>query len=191
MTHPFFTIGHSTRPIEDFLELLRDAGISVVADVRRFPGSRTNPQYGAPAFASALARAGIDYVHLPSLGGRRQPPPDVDPETNALWREPAFHNYADYALGDEFRSGLAALRELGRDRRCAVMCAEAVWWRCHRRIIADYLLAAGEQVFHILGQGHVEEAKPTGGARFGPAGTVTYPRDDLLGQLRPLASDRP
>jgi uncharacterized protein (DUF488 family) len=183
MTVPFFTVGHSTRPIEEFLELLRDAGIGVVADVRRFPGSRTNRQYRAEALDRALAAAGMAYVHLPALGGRREPQPHVPPETNAFWRERSFHNYADYAFGDEFRTAFAALRELGRDRRCAIMCAEAVWWRCHRRIITDYLLAAGEPVFHILGKGNVEAAQLMPAARVDPGGGITYPPEDLFGQL--------
>jgi uncharacterized protein (DUF488 family) len=102
----------------------------------------------------------------------------VPPETNALWREQSFHNYADYALGAEFQTGLVELRALGHDRRCAVMCAEAVWWRCHRRIITDHLLAAGEDVFHILGPGHVDPARLTPGAKIGANGSVTYPAED-------------
>jgi uncharacterized protein (DUF488 family) len=154
-----------------------------VADVRRFPGSRTNPQYGQPAFAASLAEVGVGYVHFAALGGRRSGEAKVAPETNALWRERAFHNYADYALGDEFRSALGELRELGREKRCAIMCAEAVWWRCHRRIITDHLTAHGERVLHILGKVQVEEAKVTPGARIGPEGRVTYPPQDLLGLL--------
>jgi uncharacterized protein (DUF488 family) len=178
MALPFFTIGHSTRPFDQFVNLLRDCEIGVVADVRRYPGSRTNPQYSAPTFAAALAGHGAQYVHLPALGGRRGTQPGAAPETNAAWREQSFHNYADYALGDEFRTALEALRDLGRDRRCAIMCAEAVWWRCHRRIITDHLLAAGERVLHILGKGKVDDASLTAGAKVGANGVVTYPVDD-------------
>jgi hypothetical protein len=99
----------------------------------------------------------------------------VPPEVNAFWQYGSFHNFADYALGDEFRSGLATLRETGRRTRCAIMCAEAVWWRCHRRIIADYLIAGGETVFHILGPGRVDAARMTDAAEAGPAGALTYP----------------
>jgi uncharacterized protein (DUF488 family) len=190
MTLPFFTIGHSTRPVAELIDLLRDSEIGVVADIRRFPGSRTNPQYGAGALAASLGEAGIDYVHLPVLGGRRSAQPGVPAETNAFWRERSFHNYADFALSDEFWSGLAALLDLGRDRRVALMCAEAVWWRCHRRIITDYLLAAGRQVFHILGKGHIEPAQMTPAARIDPDVRITYPADDLLGRLGPDAGAR-
>jgi uncharacterized protein (DUF488 family) len=178
VSQPFFTIGHSTRPLAEFLELLGESRIGVLADVRAFAASRTNPQYGGEALDAALAAQGVGYVHIPALGGRRGRQASVAPETNALWREQSFHNYADYALGAEFRGGLDALRHLGTDRRCAVMCAEAVWWRCHRRIITDHLLAAGETVFHILGRGHVEPARLTPGASIGVDGTVTYPAED-------------
>ena len=109
------------------------------------------------------------------LGGRRPRQPEVAPGVNSFWENPSFHNYADYAMSDGFRSGLARLRALGKVRRCAVMCAEAMWWRCHRRIIADYLLAAGEDVFHILGPGKDVPASLTPGARPGPEHTLTYP----------------
>ena len=122
-----------------------------------------------------MAAAEVEYVHFPSLGGRRGRQGDVPQEINAAWKNPSFHNYADYALGGEFRAGLAALRTLGHERRCAVMCAEALWWQCHRRIIADYLIAAGEAVFHILAGNRVEPAHMTEGARPGPDGSLVYP----------------
>jgi uncharacterized protein (DUF488 family) len=186
MAEPFFTIGHSNRPFETFHALLAESSIAVVADVRRFPGSRSNPQFGQLGLADSLSEAGIDYLHFAALGGRRSGPSRVPPETNALWREPAFHSYADYALGADFRAALAGLRDLGHRQRCAIMCAEAVWWRCHRRIISDHLIAAGERVLHILGSGQVEEARLTEGARMGADGRVTYPPQDLLG---PIAAD--
>ena len=179
MALPFFTVGHSTRPIEEFLALLAESEIRVVADVRRIPGSRAHPQYGGHALAASLAQAGVEYVHFPSLGGRRGRQ-DVPPEINAYWDNASFHNYADYALGAEFQAGLAALRELGHGRRCAVVCAEAVWWQCHRRIITDYLIAAGETVSHILGAGKVEPATMTPAARVAPTGTLTYPVSDAI-----------
>jgi uncharacterized protein (DUF488 family) len=102
---------------------------------------------------------------------------DVPANVNAFWQNQRFHNYADYAMSEEFHSGLIKLRELGHATQCAIMCAEAVWWRCHRRIIADYLIAAGETVFHILGRKHLEQARMTGAAKIGPAGTLTYSVD--------------
>ena len=95
-------------------------------------------------------------------------------DVNEFWQNQRFHNYADYAMSEEFHSGLIRLRELGHATQCAIMCAEAVWWRCHRRIIADYLIAAGETVFHILGRKHLEQAHMTGGAKIGQAGTLSY-----------------
>jgi uncharacterized protein (DUF488 family) len=126
-------------------------------------------------FAEALSEAQIDYERIAALGGLRGRTRDVPTDVNAFWENRSFHNYADYAMSKEFGSGLARLRELGRDRQCAIMCAEAVWWRCHRRIIADYLIAAGETVFHILGRNHIEQARMTSAARLGELGALTYP----------------
>jgi uncharacterized protein (DUF488 family) len=176
MPNPFFTIGHSTRPIEEFVALLRAAGVKLVVDVRTVPRSRTNPQFNRDVLPGLLGPFGIGYEHLPELGGLRRLRRDIAPETNAFWENASFHNYADYALGEEFHSGLRHLRELGKNARLSVMCAESLWWRCHRRIIADYLIMAGEDVFHILGEGHVEQARLTPAARLGPDETLTYPR---------------
>jgi len=175
MARPFFTIGHSTRPIGEFVDLLREAEIRLVVDVRTVPRSRTNPQYNAEPFAEALSESQIDYERIAALGGLRGRTRDVPADVNAFWENRSFHNYADYAMSEEFGSGLTRLRELGRARQCAIMCAEAVWWRCHRRIIADYLIAAGETVFHILGRNHIEQARMTSAARLGPLGALTYP----------------
>jgi uncharacterized protein (DUF488 family) len=175
MAVPFFTIGHSTRPIGEFIELLTASEVGVVVDVRTVPRSRTNPQYNREALPESLSEFQIAYQHVAELGGLRPRAQDVAPDVNAFWENQSFHNYADYAMGSGFRSGLAKLRELGRVRRCAVMCAEAVWWRCHRRIIADYLLAAGEQVFHILGPHSVTPASLTKGAALQSDGAPTYP----------------
>jgi uncharacterized protein (DUF488 family) len=177
MTHPFFTIGHSTRPIGEFVDLLINVEIQIVIDVRTVPRSRTNPQYNADALAKALSEFQIGYDHIATLGGLRGRRPGVPAGVNAFWQNQRFHNYADYALGEDFHSGLIRLRELGHARRSAIMCAEAVWWRCHRRIIADYLIAAGETVFHILGRGRLAQARMPDNARLGPAGTLTYPAD--------------
>jgi uncharacterized protein (DUF488 family) len=175
MAFPFFTIGHSTRPIGEFIDLLVASEVGLVVDVRTIPRSRTNPQYNREALPASLLGFQIAYEHVAELGGRRARAKNIAPEVNAFWENQSFHNYADYAMGGGFRSGLARLRELGPVRRCALMCAEAVWWRCHRRIIADYLLVAGERVFHILGPTAVAPASLTKGAMQHPDGALTYP----------------
>ena len=175
MAHPFYTIGHSTRSIEEFVQLLRPQQIKLVIDVRTIPRSRTNPQYNAEEFAKTLSEFQIGYEHIAALGGLRGRKQNVPTSVNAFWANKSFHNYADYARSDEFRSGLARLRELGHATTCVMMCAEAVWWRCHRRIIADYLIAAGERVFHILGASHVAPAHLAAGAVLESAGTLSYP----------------
>jgi len=175
MAQPFYTSGHSTRLFGDFVSLLRSAGVTLVADVRTVPRSRANPQYNQDVLSDALDAFEIGYEHIASLGGLRGRTRDVPSAVNAFWQNESFHNYADYAMGESFRRGLTTLRDLGRTRHCAVMCAEAVWWRCHRRIIADYLIAAGEVVFHILGPGHIERADRTSAARAGPHGSLIYP----------------
>jgi uncharacterized protein (DUF488 family) len=174
---PFFTIGHSTRTLEEFVELLAEAEIGLLADIRKFTRSRTNPQFNEDHLAGALAIHGISYEHVAALGGRRGKTPGVPPDENALWKNQSFHNYADYAAtSPQFREALDYLRAQGRKRRCAVMCSEAVWWRCHRRIVADYLIACGETVFHIMGEGRLEPARLTSGAIIEPSVKVIYPR---------------
>src|SRR5688572_9689189 len=143
MANPFFTVGHSTYAIEEFVTSLTDLDVELVADVRSVPRSRRNPQYNRDVLAKTLSGFKLDYVHMPELGGLRSHRA-VPPTVNGFWQNESFHNYADYAMGDEFQLGLRKLREIGHAQRCAVMCAEAVWWRCHRRIIADYLVAVGE-----------------------------------------------
>src|SRR4051794_12423282 len=179
MAAPFFTIGHSTRQIEEFVELLQASRISLVVDVRSIPRSRANPQYNRETLPETLSQFQIGYAYIGELGGRRSLARDVPPSTNGYWENQSFHNYADYAMGSSFRTGLAKLLEMGRAERCTIMCAEAVWWRCHRRIIADYLLTAGETVWHILGQGRIEPARMTAAARLGLDGSLTYPAADL------------
>jgi len=176
MAHPFYTIGHGTRPIGEFVDLLRGVQATLVADVRTVPRSRTNPQYNRDVLPESLKRSGIDYQHVAVLGGLRGRAHDVPPSVNAFWHNDSFHNYADYAMGQTFRDGFALLTATGRRQCCAIMCAETLWWRCHRRIIADYLLAAGETVFHILGPGHVEPARISKAARRDPSGSLTYPK---------------
>jgi uncharacterized protein (DUF488 family) len=176
MANTFYTIGHSTRTLDEFLALLRDARIATLVDVRRIPRSATNPQFNAATLPDALAPA-IGYLHLAELGGRRSMRKDVPPTTNAFWQNRSFHNYADYAMGAEFAAGFRKLLELGEAGPCAIMCAETVWWRCHRRIIADYLIAHAEKVVHIVDAGHVGTATLTPGACLQPDGTLTYPTE--------------
>ena len=176
MTRPFFTVGHSSRSLEEFQALLRAAEIRLVVDVRKLPGSRKHPQFDADPLAASLAEVQVGYEHIPALGGRRgKAPADAPRSLNGLWTNTSFRNYADYALTETFQAGLRRLIEVGRERRSAMMCAEAVWWRCHRRIIADHLLARGETVFHIMGEGRLEPARLTKGAAPQADGTVLYP----------------
>jgi uncharacterized protein (DUF488 family) len=177
MAQPFYTIGHSNRSFGDFVDLLRSAGVTLVVDVRTVPRSRANPQYNRDVLPEALAAFEIGYEHIASLGGLRGRARDVPGDVNAFWQNESFHNYADYAMSEGFRRGLTRLRELGQTRCCAAMCAEALWWRCHRRIIADYLIAAGETVFHIVGRGHIERADQTSVARAGSDGVLVYPAE--------------
>lgn len=175
MRLPFFTIGHSNRSLEEFAGLLWESDIDVVADVRTVPRSRANPRFNKDTLPDALATLGISYVHIAALGGLRGKSKTLAPSVNALWTNESFHNYADYALSADFRAGLDRLLDLARGHRCAIMCSEAVWWRCHRRIVADYLLARGETVFHIMGRGRVELARLTPGAAIQAGGGIGYP----------------
>lgn len=177
MSYPFFTIGHSARTTAAFIELLRHVDVQMVADVRAFPISRHNPQFNAEALAKALLTSGIGYEHIAELGGLRGRSSNVAASTNAFWTNKSFHNYADYAMSGAFHSGLERLRDLGHRQRCAIMCSEAVWWRCHRRIISDYLIAAGEPVFHILEMDFVAPDTMTAAAEPGAAGILTYPEN--------------
>lgn len=148
-----WTIGHSTRAWEDFLGLLAGEGIEAIVDVRRFPGSKRYPWFAAEAMAQQLPGAGIGYHWLPQLGGRRSAQPG---SPNGAWRNAAFQGYADHMASAEFAEGLDAALELAATRRTALMCAEAVWWQCHRRLISDLLTARGTRVCHILGAKHVQ-----------------------------------
>jgi len=175
MPLPFYTIGHSTRSTAAFVEILRAADVSGVADIRTVPRSRTNPQYNTDVLPDALAPFAIGYTPIARLGGLRARSKGTAPEVNGYWTNSSFHNYADYALTDTFGEGLGELIAIGRERRVAMMCSEAVWWRCHRRIVADYLLARGETVFHLMESGRIEPARLTPGAEVDRAGRVTYP----------------
>jgi uncharacterized protein (DUF488 family) len=172
---PFFTIGHSNRSLEEFAGLLTGAGIDLVADIRKIPMSGANPQFNMDTLPDALAAFQVSYEHIAALGGLRGKARSLPPDVNGFWTNKSFHNYADYALSEQFHAGLEHLLELGHKRRCAIMCSEAVWWRCHRRIVADYLIARGKTVFHILGQDRLEPARLTTGAIIQSDETVVYP----------------
>ncbi len=174
---PFFTIGHSNRDLESFAALLGEAGIECVIDIRTVPRSRANPQFNRDVLPDSLAAHGIAYEYMPALGGLRGKSKTVAPNVNGFWENDSFHNYADYALSESFYEGLSHLVARGRTLRCAFMCSEAVWWRCHRRIVADHLLARGESVFHIMAPGRIEPARLTPGAVPRPEGGVVYPRE--------------
>lgn len=159
-----FTIGHSSRDIDAFLALLTASRVQCVVDVRRLPGSRTFPQFDAEALTVALAGVDIAYWRLPALCGRRSAKEVRGLPVDTFWRNASFARYAAWARGAEFAAALDVLLQRAQGERCALMCAEAVWWRCHRRIIADHLLARGCAVWHIMGPGQVTEADLTQGA---------------------------
>jgi uncharacterized protein (DUF488 family) len=143
-----WTFGHSTRALEEFIEALNSFAIKVLVDVRSFPGSRRYPHFNREQLKASLAAAGIDYQHFPELGGRRRAKPD---SLNMTWRNESFRGYADYMETGDFRAGIERLLSVANQRRTAVMCSEAVWWRCHRSLISDYLKAKGVEVTHIMG----------------------------------------
>jgi uncharacterized protein (DUF488 family) len=170
--HPVFTLGHSTHSFDDFYALLSAHGVTRVADVRLIPRSRRHPQFRDEALAAELPPRGIDYRHLRELGGRRRPQPD---SPNGGWDNEAFRGYADYALTPEFGAALDDLTALAQDRPTAIMCAEGLWWRCHRRLISDRLTVAGWTVLHIAPDGSLTEHELPPFAVPQPDGTVLYP----------------
>jgi uncharacterized protein (DUF488 family) len=147
MPQPVWTIGHSTRTLTEFLQLLALHRVELIADVRRYPGSRRWPQFTGPTLKKSLATAGISYAWLPTLGGRRRPASD---SLNTAWRSPMFRGYADHMATAEFAEGLAEVESYAYGLRTCLMCAEAVWWRCHRGLVSDVLKWHGFQVCHIL-----------------------------------------
>lgn len=163
-----WTIGHSTREWDVFVQMLDEAGIARLVDVRRFAGSRRNPQYSPAAMAPALQAAGIEYLPMPEFGGRRVPHAD---SANGAWRVAAFRGYADHMATPEFELARAHLMELAADTRTAVMCAEALWWQCHRRLIADDFVARDWQVLHLMAPGKLQPHPLNPDARM---------RDDVL-----------
>ncbi len=174
-----WTIGHSTRSQEEFLAQLRSQQIEALADVRKLPGSRRYPHFDQDRLAPSLHANGVEYEHFPHLGGRRKPNPN---SRNTMWRHPAFRAYADYMQTLEFAAGVERLSSLAGERRTAVMCAEAVWWRCHRSLIADYFKARGWTVIHILNEQKTQEHPFTSAARL-VDGTLSYepPESELPG----------
>lgn len=165
-----WTVGHSTRTIEEFIDILQANRIEILVDVRHFPGSRKFPHFNKGALQDALGAVGIRYEHLVELGGRR---PVRRDSHNVAWRNVSFRGYADYMETQPFRDGVDRLLEVARAGRTAILCSEAVWWRCHRSMIADYLKAMGMHVFHILGTNKVEEHPYTSPAQL-VGGRLSY-----------------
>ena len=172
------TVGHSTHPIDEFLELLLSAGVTDLVDVRKLPGSNKFPHFNEENLAPSLESVGIAYVREERLGGLRASNKSVDPSVNGFWQNKSFHRYADYALSGQFMDAVEDLVALtGPGRLPALMCAEAVWWRCHRRIIADFLLVKGVPVSHLMPDGRLSEASLTAGAVVSGEG-LTYPEQE-------------
>ncbi|MCD6681772.1 MAG: DUF488 domain-containing protein [Burkholderiaceae bacterium] len=170
-----WTVGHSSRAIDGFVGLLRAHAIECVADVRRHAGSRKHPQFNPDALARSLREAGIDYEAMPALGGRR---PARGDSPHTVWRNPSFRGYADYMDSTDFARALEALEELAGAKRTAIMCSEAVWWRCHRSMIADALKAKGWRVLHILAEGPAKEHPYTPAASVADGHLVYGQADD-------------
>jgi len=171
---PLLTIGHSTRPIGEFIDLLQRHGVERLADVRTIPRSRHNPQFNREALANSLKDSGIDYAHIKELGGLRHPRPD---SVNTGWRNASFRGYADYMQTPDFDQALDRLLKLCADKRCAVMCAEALPWRCHRSLLADALAARGVAVEHIMSGSRRDIHHLTPFARI-QNGKVVYPKPE-------------
>ena len=176
-----WTIGHSTRSLEEFIELLNENQIQILVDVRHFPGSRRYPHFNREQLEDSMPARGIRYEHLLDLGGRRKVRPDSH---NTRWRNAAFRGYADYMETEPFCRGIDLLMEIARTGRTAIMCSEAVWWRCHRSMISDYLKSIGVSVIHILGPGKTEEHPYTSAARM-VNGRLSYENADDSESLFP------
>lgn len=157
-----WTIGHSTHSLDEFIDMLKSFQIEVVADIRSFPGSRRVPHFNKEALEVSLPLAGFRYIHIKNLGGRREVQPD---SKNTSWRHPAFRGYADYMETETFGEGILQLEQIALTQRTAYMCSEAVWWRCHRSMVSDYLKAEGWKVMHIMGVGKTDEHPYTQPAR--------------------------
>ena len=169
-----FTIGHSNRSFDEFLDLLQEHSVRHVVDVRKLPGSKRYPQFNADLLAENLSEHHIDLTRNAGLTGRRKVSKDVAFSVNAWWQNRSFHNYADHALSEEFHTALKTLCETSTTQVTAIMCAEAVWWRCHRRIIADYLIVKNHRVEHIMGPDQLMTAELSDGAVAQDDGTIHY-----------------
>ena len=174
-----WTVGHSTRTIDELIAMLQSFRIALLADVRNYPGSRRYPHFNKDAFEISLAKENIQYVHLKDLGGRRKPKPD---SKNTIWRNDAFRGYADYMDTDAFNKAAEQLELLADKQRTAYMCSEAVWWRCHRSLISDYLKSIGWTVMHIMDIHKAEEHPYTSAARI-VNGMLTYNKGADAGEL--------
>jgi uncharacterized protein (DUF488 family) len=182
-----YTLGHSRRSSEELVAMLRAAGVARLVDIRKIPRSRTNPQFNEDVLPATLREAGMAYERLAALGGRRGKQRDASGENDG-WQVSAFRNYADYANTPAFQAGLAQLLALANIESCAIMCAEAVYWRCHRRIVTDHVLARGVPVVHLLSPTRQEEARLTPFALIGAGYRVTYPATK---EAPPVASPEP
>ncbi|MDQ6652680.1 MAG: DUF488 domain-containing protein [Acidobacteriota bacterium] len=165
-----WTIGHSTRSADEFNEVLRTHDIQALVDMRSFPGSRRFPHFNKAQLELTLESLGITFLHLPALGGRRRPSPN---SRNTAWKNSSFRAYADHMESREFQKGISVLLELGKEQRTSVMCAEALWWRCHRSLISDFLKAKSIEVIHILDAKHTETHPYTSAARI-VSGRLSY-----------------
>jgi uncharacterized protein (DUF488 family) len=170
MNFKVWTIGHSTRSIEDFIYLLKSFQIFHLADIRSYPGSKRYPHFNKEALQQSLLQEKIQYSHLPELGGRRKTKPD---SLNTAWKHEAFRGYADYMETDGFKKGIEKLEDIARSERIAYMCSEAVWWKCHRALVSDYLKVHGWEVIHIMGEEKAQEHPYTKAAKV-EAGELKY-----------------
>jgi uncharacterized protein (DUF488 family) len=177
MSQTIFTIGHSTHPLDRFLALLAQHEIEALVDIRRFPGSRKHPHFNQDNLATALPKAGVEYEWLEALGGRRHEKHDESP--NQGLHNQSFRNYADYMLTGDYQKGVAKLLEIAKRKRTAIMCAEGLFWRCHRRLVSDFLTANRVTVQHIMPNGELQPHTLTKGA-VAEEGRVTYPREKTL-----------
>ncbi len=172
--HTIYTIGHSTHFFEDFLKMLQFFHIELVADIRSYPGSRKFPQFNKENLAITLPENNVEYIHIPKLGGRRRVKKD---SKNNRWRKDSFKGYADYMETNDFKIGIEELEKIAVAKTTAYMCSEAVWWRCHRSMVSDYLKAKGWSVLHIMAIGKTEEHPYTAPARI-INGAVSYSDED-------------